>query len=271
MPVRKDAKGQRSVEAEVEVPGSPEEVWRAIATGPGVSSWFVPSTIDERAGGTAKSNFGPGMESTATIKTWNPPQSFVIETEEEPPGKVATEWTVEARAGGTCVVRVVHRWFASTDDWDAQFEGHSHGWISFFRILRLYLTHFRGEPSAAIQLTGFALEPKDRAWGALMGLLGFGNAAVGNRVKTTRGAPSLAGVVERVGEEAYPEELLLRLTEPAPGIAHLFAMAMGGQVLLSIRFYLYGKQASTVVTQVEPAWQAWVNQHFPAAGAAKSA
>src|SRR5262245_37781243 len=119
MPVRKDAIGQRSVEAEVEVPGSPEEVWRAIATGNGISSWFVPSTIDERVGGTAVSNFGPGMEAVATIKTWNPPESFVTEMEEGP-GKVATEWTVEARAGGTCVVRVVHRRFASTDDWDAQ-------------------------------------------------------------------------------------------------------------------------------------------------------
>src|SRR5262245_11855398 len=119
MPVRKDATGQRSVEAEVEVPGSPEEVWRAIATGKGSSSWFVPSTVEERVGGTAVSNFDPGMESVATIKTWNPPQGFVAETEEEP-GKVATEWVVEARAGGTCVVRVVHRWFASTDDWDAQ-------------------------------------------------------------------------------------------------------------------------------------------------------
>src|SRR5262249_52278369 len=163
MPVRKDATGQRSVEAEVEVPGSPEEVWRAIATGNGISSWFVPSTVEERVGGTAVSNFGPGMESVATIRTWNPPKSFAIETEEEP-GKIATEWTVEARAGGTCVVRVVHRWFASTDDWDAQFEGHSYGWIAFFRILRLYLTHFRGEPSSAIPLTGFAPEPKSKAW-----------------------------------------------------------------------------------------------------------
>ena len=35
MPVKKDASGRRSVEAEVEVPGTPEEVWQAIATGPG--------------------------------------------------------------------------------------------------------------------------------------------------------------------------------------------------------------------------------------------
>ena len=43
MSVKKDAFGRRSVTVEVEVPGTPEEVWQAIATGPGVSSWFVPT------------------------------------------------------------------------------------------------------------------------------------------------------------------------------------------------------------------------------------
>ena len=35
MSVKRDTSGRRLVQAEVEVPGTPEEVWRAIATGPG--------------------------------------------------------------------------------------------------------------------------------------------------------------------------------------------------------------------------------------------
>ncbi|HKB37521.1 MAG TPA: hypothetical protein VKD72_13825, partial [Gemmataceae bacterium] len=100
--------------------------------------------------------------------------------------------------------------------------------------------------------------------------LGITAPAVGQRVQTGSGAPSLAGVVERVGVEAWPEELLLRLDQPAPGVAHLFAMPMGGQVILSIRYYLYGHQAAAVAAQVEPAWQAWVVQHFPPKGDAGS-
>src|SRR2546425_795851 len=46
MSVKKEASGRRSVQVEVEVPGTPEEVWQAIATGPGVSSWFVPTPAD---------------------------------------------------------------------------------------------------------------------------------------------------------------------------------------------------------------------------------
>ena len=50
MSVQKEASGRRSVQVEVEVPGTPEEVWQAIATGPGISSWFVPTTFEEHDG-----------------------------------------------------------------------------------------------------------------------------------------------------------------------------------------------------------------------------
>lgn len=49
MPVKNGRNDLRSVEAEVEVPGSPEAVWQAIATGRGITSWFVPTTVDEGA------------------------------------------------------------------------------------------------------------------------------------------------------------------------------------------------------------------------------
>lgn len=261
MPVKKGPSGNRSIEAEVEVPGTPEEVWKAIASGPGISSWFVPGKVEERVDGDALASFGPGMDSVGKIKVWNPPNQYVVETEQQS-GKVATEWVVEARAGGTCVVRVIHRWFSDTDDWDHQFEGHAEGWRAFFRNLRLYLTHFPGQPSSAIQRTGFSPESKSQAWSALTNLLGLNVPAVGQRVETSKEAPSFAGQVERVGIDEYPE-LLLRLDVPTSGIAHFFAMPMGGMVLLSVRFYLFGQQASAVTAEVEPQWQAWIMQHFP--------
>ena len=266
MPVKKDASGRRYVEAEVEVPGTPEEVWQAIATGPGISSWFVPTTVEEREGGSIVGDFGPGMESLATITTWDPPHRFAADSRDDmgpDDPTVATEWIVEARSGGTCVVRVVHSWFTSSDAWDDQFEGHTYGWISFFRVLRLYLAHFRGQPCCPFQLMGVAPEPKSEAWAALTGALGLGGAAVGQRVSTSQSAPSLAGTVEWAGQPEWPEELLLRLDEPAPGIAHLVPHPMGGQVYVTIRFYLYGDQAPAAVTRAEPEWRTWMNARFP--------
>jgi uncharacterized protein YndB with AHSA1/START domain len=265
MPVKKDATGRRYVQAEVEVPGTPEEVWRAIATGPGISSWFVPTTVQEREGGTITASFGPGMDSLATITRWDPPRGLTADSRDgtgpnDP--TIATEWIVEARSGGTCVVRVVHSWFADSDNWDNQFEGHEHGWQAFFRILRLYLTHFRGEPSSAFQLMGVAPEPTSQAWNTLTAPLGLSGAVEGQHVTSPGGPPRLAGHVERAGSPEHPE-LLLRLDEPGPGIAHLFAMPMGGKIYLPIRLYLYGDGAAGTVARDEPLWHAWMNELFP--------
>lgn len=269
MPVKKDESGRRYVQVEVEVPGTPEQVWEAIATGPGISSWFVPTTVERDASGKPErflSSFGPGMDSVAKVTSWDPPHKLTAESEDDGSGAppIATEWIVEARGGGTCVVRVVHSLFASTDEWDQQLEGALDGWPSFFRLLRLYLAHFPGQPSAAFQLTGWAPEPKDTAWAALMGSLGLAASAAGKHAKANATVPPLAGAVERVGEKDWPEELILRLEQPTPGIAHFFAMPMGGQVLLSTRIYLYGAQSGAAVKRDEPLWQAWMSKHFPA-------
>jgi uncharacterized protein YndB with AHSA1/START domain len=208
MPVNRDESGRRYVEAEVDVPGTPEDVWEAIATGRGISSWFVPTEVEEHIGGAITASFGPGMDSLSTITAWDPPRRFAADSRDETgPGgpTIATEWIVEARSGGTCVVRVVQG-------------------------------------------------------------IGLARAAVGQRLSTAAGAPPFAGVAEWVGPPEWPEMLLVRLDEPAPGIAHLFALSMGGQVYLTIRFYLFGDQAAEAVAQAEPVWQAWIERHFGLAG-----
>jgi uncharacterized protein YndB with AHSA1/START domain len=267
MPVQKDPSGRRWVQVEIEVPGSPEEVWQAIATGPGVTSWFVPTRFEEGEGGGPSrvvSSFGPGMDSEATVTEWQPPQRFVAESRDAGPDMppVATEWVVEARSGGTCVVRVVHSWFMSTDDWDGQFEQAEFGWAVFFQILKLVLTHFRGQPCAAFQLMGVSSEPVVETWTAFTEGLGLVGVSEGQRVSTTAGAPRLAGWAELVGPTEHPGQLL-RLDEPHPGLAHLFALPMGGQVFLSVRLFLFGEGAPAAAAQSEPAWQAWLGEHFP--------
>ncbi len=265
MPVEKDPSGRRFIAVETEVPGTPEEVWQAIATGPGITSWFVPTQLEERVKGSVAMNFGPGMESKAEIQEGDPPRRFTAENKEgmgpgSPP--MATEWTVEAKAGGVCRVRVVHSWFASTDDWDGQFESVEKGWPAFFRILKSYLRHFRGQPCTQVQLMAFAPEPKEKAWAEVTEPLGLREAKDGQSVKSSGDAPRLGAVVEHAGPKPY--ELMLRLDQPAPGIAYLSAMPMGGQVYLYICLYLYGQSAGAVAAREEPVWQAWLGRLFPA-------
>jgi uncharacterized protein YndB with AHSA1/START domain len=271
MSVKKEASGRRSVQVEVEVPGTPEEVWQAIATGPGVSAWFVPTEVVERDGKPVaiKLNFGPGMESVASVTAWDPPRRFSAESAGLGPNAppMATEWSVEALAGGVCVVRVVHSLFASTDDWDSQLEGTESGWPGFFRILRLYLTHFRGQRSATMQLMAPAAGTEAEAWETLTGALGLKGVTAGERRTAPAGVPSLGGTVEHVGQSPYIG--LLRLDKPGPGVASLGAFPCGGPVLVMISFFLYGDQAAGVMAREQPLWQAWMGEHFPAGDAAK--
>src|SRR5580658_2561222 len=227
MSVKKEPSGRRYVQVEVEVPGTPEEVWRAIATGPGISSWFVPTEFEERDGKpvAVKLDFGPGMESRSAIMTWDPPRKFGAQGEGwggSPP--IADEWSVEARAGGTCIVRVVHSLFAETDDWDDQLTGVESGWPPFFRILRLYLEHFPGQPSSQIQL--MAMPAAAGAWEKLAGALNLAGAAEGERRDAGAGAPPLSGIVESVNSGGNPHTLL-RVDLPAPGAVFATACPAG--------------------------------------------
>ncbi|TVQ32428.1 MAG: SRPBCC domain-containing protein [Phycisphaeraceae bacterium] len=289
MPVRKDDEGRRYVEAEVEIPGSPEEVWRAIATGEGISSWFVPSKVEGRVGGQTVTSFGPGMDAVSKITKWNPPQSYTAESEEGDgetgPGKVATEWIVEARDRGTCIVRVVHRWFADTDDWDGQFEGHAYGWAtSFFRMLKLYQSNFPGQKCSAFQLAAISQAPPPETWRTFKIAMKIDEQS--GRAASTPGAPEFAGAVERMEitdpelqrirktsphvaaalesmEEGEEPELLLRLDRPAPGLAHIFVVPLGGPTMVSMRVHLYGENADAAAAEAERAWSGWLNERFP--------
>jgi uncharacterized protein YndB with AHSA1/START domain len=265
MSVKKEASGRRSVQVEVEVPGTPEEVWQAIATGPGISSWFVPAEFEEEGGKpiAIKLNFGPGMESRSVVTAWDPPRKFAAQGEGwggSPP--IADEWSVEARGGGICVVRVVHSLFASTDDWDNQLIGTESGWPGFFRILRIYLTHFRGQRSAIMQFMAPAAGTEAEAWETLTAALGLKGVSAGQRWTAPAGVPALGGVVEHTTQK--PCYALLRLDKPGPGTAALGAVNCGGPIMATFSFYLYGDRAAGTVARETPLWQAWIQKRFPA-------
>jgi uncharacterized protein YndB with AHSA1/START domain len=265
MSVKQEDNGRRSVTDEFDVHGTPEEVWEAIATGPGMSAWFVPAEFEQRDGKpvTMRLKFGPTMEPAASITAWDPPRMYAGQNEGwggSPP--IATEWHVEARAGGMCRVRIVHSLFASTDDWDDQLEAAKSGWSGFLAILRVYLEHFRGMRSALMQIVAPVSTPDAETWNALVTALGLGGARAGAHWVAPGGAPPLGGVVESLTADPY--DALIRIDAPAPGIVALGAATYpGGQGVAAMNLYAYGDDAEATVTRVTPPWQAWFTEHFP--------
>jgi hypothetical protein len=156
----------------------------------------------------------------------------------------------------------VHSHFASTDDWDNQLEGAKGGWAGFLNILRIYLTHFRGEQSAIMQITTPIATTEAEAWETLTSALGVKGVSVGQRWSTPAGVSPLGGVVELLTENPY--DALLRLDNPGPGIAALGAVTYpGGQSVVAMNLYAYGDHAAETVARETPVWQAWFQERFP--------
>jgi uncharacterized protein YndB with AHSA1/START domain len=256
---------RRAIELEVEVPGSPEEVWRAIATGPGISSWYVPHTVEEREGGAAMASFGPGpeMQIPGRVAAWEPPRRIVFDGGEGV-GGLAFEWLVEARDGATCVVRLVNRGFGEGGEWDDQYDGMTEGWQLFMLNLKLHMQHFAGQTATSALPVGQWAGPRGEAFARLTDALGIPSApAVGDRVAVSApDAPALAGTVAA----AAPWRLALVVDEPAPGTAFLAVEGEGEQVNVSVWSYLYGPEGAEAARRDEPAWASWLAERgVPAA------
>lgn len=249
---------------EIEVPGTPEEVWEAIATGPGIECWFVPAEVDGREGGTIVQRILPlpGWDSVGRITHWDPPRRFAAEERDFLPdgAPFATEFLVEARSGGTCVVRIVSSMASTGEDWeDELYASLEAGWAGYLHNLLLYRTHYPGERCSTIMATGEAPGPSGVAWRALADGLGLDGAPEQARVATAPGAPRLSGSVERVQQDA----VMLRLEEPGPGYAWAHAFGSGDAARVTVHAYLFGETAPAVAAREEPAWRAWMAERFP--------
>jgi uncharacterized protein YndB with AHSA1/START domain len=247
----------RSIELEVEVDGTVEEVWQAIATGPGITSWYVPHTVEERDGGAATASFGPGPEMTipGRVAAWEPPHRVVFDSGGAEEG-MAFEWLVEARDGGSCVVRLVNTCFGTGEEWDAQYDGMSQGWLLFLSNLRLHLRHFRGRTATPMLPSAMWAGGRESALAALLDELGVAaGPSVGDHIEVKApDAPALSGTVVEVS----PWRVALLVDHPAPGTAMLAAEGTGDRIGVSVWVYLYGADGAEAAARDEPRWFEWL-------------
>lgn len=264
MPIRKDEHGKRWVEMALVVPGTPEQAWRALATGPGNTAWFTKTRIEERVGGAIRFDFGPNGSSAGEVTAWEPPSRFGYVEREwfEGAPPVATEITLAARPGDGCLVRMTHALSAAEDDWDAHLEGFEQGWPAFFEVLRIYLAHFAGEKAASAFVMASVPADHLEVWKRLTASLGLAGANVGERRTTPAQPEALSGVVERIEQSGTQRYVMLRLDRPGPGVALIGTYRMGEATNASVALYLYGDDAGQRAAASEPRWQEWLGRVF---------
>jgi uncharacterized protein YndB with AHSA1/START domain len=248
---------ERRRRVEIAVPGSPDEVWDAIATGEGTAAWAFAADIDGSAVTIHREPFGP--DASATVTAWEPPHRFAYE---EPIGPdlppLATEFLVEARDHGSCVVRVVTGFAQADEEWEDLLDGAAEGWWMSLLVLRAYLTHFKGRPVTNVSATfntGRPVADRGAVAQRLLGGLGVAGLAAGDAFRTPDGAPPLAGTVE-YASDGY---VLLRAQEPVPALFAISAFPMAAPaVSVNVLGHLFGPDATGTARHEEKRWQDWL-------------
>jgi uncharacterized protein YndB with AHSA1/START domain len=247
----------REMRKEIELDATPEQVWEAIATGPGIATWFVPGSVEPQVGGEVAQEFGGQLIATGTVTAYEPGRRFGYAA---PPAtadgpQYAFEFLVEGRAGGSTVLTFVQSGFLG-GDWDGEYDSFDKGWDLFFGNLRAVLTHFAGEPVSGVVSMAHVEGSSADAWPVLLRGLGLdGMPAVGDEVTfAPQGVTPVSGVVD----VATPEFLGLRA---AHGLHRIGAEGDAG-CGVSAYHYFYGDPVDTET--LTKAWQAWLTGLFEA-------
>ncbi len=227
------------------VEATPEEVWEAISTGPGIDSWFMGR--NEVAGGVVSTAFG-GMDLPAsTVTTAEPPHRFAHTSGTAEDGRfVAYEFLIEGRDRASTTVRMVTSGFLPGDDWDTEFEAMAGGLAMFFATLVEYLGHFAGRTATPLTEFGPPITDWPRAWEILYAELGHPSA--GDKV---RFAPDGLAPVEGIVYHLGPQTLGVRSDDAL----YRFLQGMGGTMIAS--HHLFGATENQ-----SPAWHAWLHRLY---------
>jgi uncharacterized protein YndB with AHSA1/START domain len=232
---------------ESEVVATPEQVWEAIATGPGINSWFMGrSEVVPGEGGVIRTAFG-GYEPESPVTGWDPGQRLAYGGDKAEDGRfVAYEFLIEGRDHGSTVLKLVTSGFLPGDDWADEYEAMTKGMQLFFRTLVEYVTHFAGGEATPLTVFGPAVDDWPAAWVTLGRAFGLAGAFVeGDRVRSKL----VDGVVYFVNDDTVgirADDGLYRLMR-----------GFRGPLIASHHVFGYVDEAQT-----QKSWQTWMAEVF---------
>jgi uncharacterized protein YndB with AHSA1/START domain len=242
------------VREEILLDATPEQVWDAIATGPGVDSWFMGrSEIEPAVGGRTQLTLG-GFTQESTITAWEPGKRFAHQGEPGQDGTfMAFEYLIAARGQGSTLLRLVHNGMLS-DDWEEQYDSLRKGDGMYLRKLKVYLAHFPGRTANYnLFATGPRVTDDDRVWTAF-------REAAGLPATVEADAPArimIDGVAPADGVVAFADEpdwLSVRTNDG------LYMFVHGYRDVTVVEYHGFAPNVDGV--QLDKAWQYWLDRTF---------
>jgi uncharacterized protein YndB with AHSA1/START domain len=235
---------------QVEVDATPEQVWQAIATGPGIDSWFMGRNEVDAAHKTVRQSFG-GYQPDHPITEWEPMRRLAYGGGEAPDGRfIAYEFLIEGRDRSSTVLRMATSGFLPGDDWAEEFEAMRNGGAVFFATLTEYLRHFAGRTAVPLTVFGPAVADWPAAWRTLTQAFGLDRPAqVGDRVSITPDGAD--GEVYFVNAQTLGVRTADRL--------YRFLEGLGGPIVACHSVFTPGF-TETDRDAAELAWQSWLTK-----------
>ncbi len=112
----------------------PDAVWEALTSADALGRWFMPTTLEPRAGGSATFDAGDGPIA-GVVTTWDPPRALAYTWPFPDDGDGHVSWTLEPMDGDRATFLVlVHA--ALPADWAT---GYSGGWHAYLDRLEAVL------------------------------------------------------------------------------------------------------------------------------------
>ena len=185
----------RSLEASMDLPATPEQVWRCLVEAEHLTNWFpLHAKIEPGVGGSVWMSWGEGdWSESAKIIIWQPQgrlgTRFDMAWGGSEPLPITQEYILEAQGGGTTRLRVVHSGVGPQTDWDDIFDASRRGWAFELRGLRHYLAHHFGTPREVVNVARDVANVDQRTWDRVMRAIGaptdLAMRAEGDRVEFT--------------------------------------------------------------------------------------
>lgn len=267
----------RSIELEVEIDASIEDVWKALTEAEGLTRWLCDEArVTPGVGGSHWVSWGEGQAGESLTEVWEPGRRLRMrnlpgESSQYSEAAAATpfiqEYTLESR-GGKTVLRLVDSGMPDAPEWDGMYDGKSRGWEMFFRALRHYLEKHNGEHRRNITdlrpISGALLE----AWEKITGPEGlaasgsFAGAVPGARYSVTT---SLGDALQgEVLINMPPKTLSITIENLNEALLAATFEEMGGTTYLYFTLSTYGRDAQSD-EELRERWTGLLNRVFPAA------
>ncbi|MFC6018459.1 SRPBCC domain-containing protein [Plantactinospora solaniradicis] len=239
---------------DIELDATPEQVWEAIATGPGVDSWFMGRTEVTPGEGSRGSFTIAGTTEEMTVTGWEPAKRFAYRSDPGPDDAfMAMEWLIEGRDQGSTVLRLVQSGVLG-DNWETEYEAMQVGWNMYLSTLAAYLTHFPGRSGAPVAAYRPGAGEPDRVWTAVASAFGItGPVTEGAPARLhIDGLPPIDGVVDLA---CLPTYLGVRTSDALYRFIH--SGTDRGNVLV-LGHHLFADDQDPA--RAEQAWQEWVTR-----------